>query len=158
MNWKEMGVGFLSEAAGSLGQLVPFTDAAQQNAALQSETTLAIEAVRMKYQPGIQVLEEHLADLEKDLQAHLRQHRAILFDSQDRVPMPHRLLIHTIETVIHKASGVLATLKDRGHRDTIKVLESVDWDAPGKWSEEQLTEVGTKRKPLETFGYEVKGS
>jgi hypothetical protein len=86
----------------------------------------------MKYQPAVQPLEERLPDLEKNLQAHMRQRRAILFDAQDRPPMPHALLIHTIETVVHKARGVRAKLKNLGRRHAIKLVESVDWDAPGK--------------------------
>ena len=59
------------------------------------------------------------ADVEKDLQTHMRQRRAILCDAPDRVPMPHGSSIHTIETVVHKARGVLAKLKDLDRRDAI---------------------------------------
>jgi hypothetical protein len=92
------------------------------------------------------------ADLEKDLQTHMRQRRAIFFDAQYRVPTPHGSRIHTIETVVHKARGVLAELKNLGRRATIKAVESVDWDALGKWRNKQLAETGTKRGPLETIG------
>jgi hypothetical protein len=72
--------------------------------------------------------------------------------------MPHGLLILTIETVPHKAGGVLAKLKELGRMDAIKVAESVDWDALVKWNDEQEAEVGIKGKLVETFGYELKGN
>jgi hypothetical protein len=128
-------------------------------ASLHAEASQALEVVKSKYRPGIQVLEERPVDLEQDLQAHLRQSRAIiLFDAQDRVPMPHSLLIHTIVTVVHKARGVLAKLKDLGRLDASQVVEIVDWDTLEKSSDETLAAAGTKRKPVETFGYEWKGT
>lgn len=133
--------------------------AQQQRLVAHAQATMEQElgVVRARHQIQLAMSEARLTELDEQLRALMRGASEVLFpDGKDREPLANGILIHTVTSMVHKARGLLAKLKDLGRRDAIKVVESVDWDALDKWSDDQLKAVGTRRKPVETFGYEVK--
>jgi len=137
--------------------LALIADAEAQLEGVQGEVNAALEQVKARYQERVSLAGDVLKGLEKELRAHMKKRRGVLFDGSDRVDLEHGALLHKIEPRVKRARGVLDKLEAFGFDDAIKIAKSVDWDVLEEWPAEKLVAVGTERVQKETFEYETKG-
>jgi hypothetical protein len=115
-----------------------------------------METARKRYGDSLEAQRDYLKDLENTLRALMKSAKGQLFVGGDRVDLPHGVLIHALELKVNRARKMLERLEAIGRLDVIKVVKAVDWDLLETWSDDDLAAVGTHRKPVETFGYEVR--
>ena len=124
----------------------------------EAEAEARIAAVRCELAPTIAALKETLEAQEKALERLAKAERKDLFGDRDRVDLDAGAVLLSDVKRVRKARCVLAELKRLGLDDdeTVKKVESVNWDALEKWTGEELKNVGTKRVKKTVFGYELK--
>ena len=125
--------------------------------AMQKTMTARIEEITAECKPAIEAAVANVECLAADLVGLMKLHKAALFGERDRVDLQNGALLRQVQRKVKRIKKMLARLKETGHTEAIKTVESVDWDQIEKWEDGILKELGTKRVPKEIFAYEVKG-
>ncbi|MDY0187815.1 MAG: host-nuclease inhibitor Gam family protein [Syntrophus sp. (in: bacteria)] len=130
---------------------------------MKAEAEARLEKLRNECQERMAPIAARLDELDKNLKKFAKKRSKAIFGEREagyigslRVDLPHGALIFSAEMRVKKARKVLDAMKELGIKDGIKVVETVDWDALEKWSDERLITVGTERKRKEEYVYEVK--
>lgn len=129
----------------------------------EAKAAVELEALRQKWAPSLKEHQEYLADLKKQLLALMRKAKTDLFPERsepgsDRVDLPSGALIHSLAAKLRKAKCVTPeVLEELGFPEAVRIVKSVDWDRLEGWPDARLVLIGTERKPVEEFAWEVKG-
>ena len=101
-------------------------------------------------------LKDQLVELGKQLKAYSKKEKEVLFGGRVSIVLGNGSLFHLIQKPVVQARGVLKKLEELKKDHLIKISKNVDWDRVGKLSDDDLKEIGTRRKRKESFDYEVK--
>ena len=123
---------------------------------VQTAADVALAEVTRFYAGQIGDLKQRLKAAEKELIGLARKNKKELFAGRDKLELAHGIMLHTVESRVKRARGMLANLEKLGFDEAIKIAKSVDWDALEKWDDEKLAQAGTCRQAKENFSYELK--
>jgi Gam-like protein len=119
----------------------------------------AIEVVKAEYIKSSADASEALKKAEKEFIKHLKKNKLDIFpEKTDRVTVAGGVLIRQIKEVVRKARHITVEfLKKEGKSNGIRIEENVNWEEIETWNDEQLSQIGTERKPKESFAYDITG-
>lgn len=117
-----------------------------------------LEAIRARYAPLLNPLREEFGSIERDLMRLMRKRAGELFDGQDKIALPHGVLIFGEEWRLRLPKDALERIKELGWIEAVKVVESVDRGIIGTWPESRLAAIGAERRLQRKFSYELKGA
>jgi len=98
-----------------------------------------------------------LAAAENQLIGILKKNKADIFPGKtDKVTLSGGVILHQIGSAVRKARHItVAFLRGKGLLDGVKIEESVNWQTIDTWPADRLKQIGTERKPKESFSYEL---
>ena len=115
--------------------------------------------VKARHATNIEHLAAQIADLEKLLEREVKKHSRQILGGRDRADLPSGSVMLKVEKRVRQVKGMLARLKAAGLSVAIRVVkETVDWDAVEKFDDGLLSALGTERKQIERFSYELRSS
>ncbi len=116
-----------------------------------------IAVIKDEYMASVAVDVKSLDTARKTLMKHVKKNKGDIFPAKtDRVTVTGGILIRQIKNAVRKAKHIKVDfLKKMGKTDAVRTEEFVDWDTIETWSDSQLAEINTDRKPKETFAYEL---
>lgn len=143
----------LDQGEALLGRLAR---AERDRDAVAAEYARALESLKAVYSEKLQPHAEAVKALGKDLAAYAKGHHETLFGDADLVTLPSgELRYEESRVVVHGKAVTVEALRELGYLDGIKVEESVHWDALDAWPDEKLVAVGTKRKDVKAYTWEL---
>jgi len=124
---------------------------------LEKITADKVRAAARPYLAQANYARQQLGTVERALAKLSKGQKGVFFpDDHDRVDLKNGALLYKVLRPVKRVRGLLAKLQARGLKDAIKTTEKVDWDALEKWSKEDLADIGTERKKVELYEYELK--
>ncbi len=123
--------------------------------AIRAEASAKVEELTAHYVPEIELHRRRAAELDLEIREAERAYKQIIFAEGDRVKLEHGVLIRELKLRIYQSRKVLARLEELGRMEAIRIAKSVDWAVLESWTDEELAAAGTRRKPVEEFGYDL---
>jgi len=115
-----------------------------------------IEAIKEKYD-SLNYWGRITEGLKKGLVTLMKQNKGEIFDGTDQVDLEHGILLHGKEDKVSIPRDAVEKIEALGWGEkAIIIAKSVDRAIVEKWPVEKLTLIGAKKKPVETFEYEIK--
>lgn len=122
-----------------------------------AKMTKEIEAIKEEYVLQLEYLTRRSKALEEDLIRLMKQNKGEIFDGTDQVDLEHGILLHGKEDKVSIPRDAVEKIEALGWGEkAIIIAKSVDRAIVEKWPVEKLTLIGAKKKPVETFEYEIK--
>ena len=123
-------------------------------ASLDAEFQAKLAALQAEY-AGIGVLEGQIKELSAELLKLMKAEKAELFQGREAVKVRGGLLLWTKGEKVSIPRDALLKIKEAGWMEAVKVVESVDRPVVEGWPDERLAVIGTKRKTVDNFSYEL---
>jgi phage host-nuclease inhibitor protein Gam len=135
-------------------------DLKRLSSALEAEERVyqeRIGAIQKEHASRITEMRTDLEKAEKTLRSYLKKNKIDIFPGKtDRVSLSGGVILRQIGKVVSKARHITVEyLRGKGLETGIKVEEKVNWQEIETWSDDQLSQIETDRKPKETFAYEL---
>ncbi len=125
--------------------------------AVAAEYARAMEGLKAVYAEKLQPLGATIKAVEGEIKAFAKRHHTALFGEVDLVTLPSgELRYEESRVVVHGKAVTVEVLREHGYLDGVKIEESVNWDALDAWPDEKLLAVGTKRKDVKAYTWELK--
>jgi len=128
-------------------------------AELHADAAGEVRQIEARYAPDIALAANHIAEREKALERLVKRHRAEILGDGDRADLPRGSVMIKAELRVNRIKGMIERLRSAGLAAAIRVIkEAVDWDAVEKFDDATLAALGTERKTVDRFQYELKGA
>lgn len=128
----------------------------------EAEEALAaeIKAVAAKHAHAIAALKARQKEIDKEITVLAKAHHKDVFGDGDVCHLANGSILYRSGDRVVKARAVtveaLKKLPDGRGKAAVKIeKESIDWDVIGKWTDDQLKEIGTRRVPEVKYPYEL---
>ena len=95
--------------------------------------------------------------LDLELKALMKKEKKKIFGDRDRVKLPSGVLIRTVTERVRLPRKTLEICEGLGWDEVIKTVKSLDRKKVEAFPDDRLAILGAKKKPVETFGYDLKG-
>ena len=116
----------------------------------------AKERLAAEFGPRIEPLQAAVRLMESDLITYVKKHQVEIFGERDLADLPAGRIIWNRAWKVVRTRDFLMQLKRLGKIIYIKIAESVDWDTIEKLTDEQIVDLGLKRKLKEEVTYELR--
>ncbi len=124
---------------------------------LEKQAEEEMAAIREKYKAELELLNDLLVELDKEIVFLMKNNAGPLFDGRDKIALANGILLYAKEMKISLARDTLARIEEHGWNEAIKIVKSIDRAVVEQWPDKKLFMVGGKKKLVERFGYDTKG-
>lgn len=144
------------QADGLLAAIAEHSSRIAEVNAVYGEKMAAVKAL---HETAVAEDIEALAAAKIELVALMKENKNEFFAGEiDRVDLTHGALLHQVKEAVKRSRAVTPeALEELGYSDAVKIVKSVDWDEIEKWPNVKLAEIGTERKQMEKFEWEISG-
>jgi len=115
-----------------------------------------IRAVKGQFANALGIIQARLKAHEDGLMLLMKDNKTALFAERDKVSLTNGALLYQKGDKVTIPKTALAKIEAAGWGDeAIKTVKSVIREVVEKWSAERLAVIGARRRPTESYNYEV---
>ena len=122
----------------------------------QLEDMAEAEIARVRTRFGeIQELDDRIGQMDKEVKKMLKAKGGEVYQGKDKVNLNHGIIYHAIDQKVTIPKGALALIREHGWTDAVRVTEAVKREVVETWPEERLESIGTRRRDVHRYDYEL---